>query len=183
MPHAEAPTIASTTIRSGTPADRIDHALSRLEEALIVILLGGAAILNFAQVAGRYTLGVSVSAFEEISVYLVIWMIFVGMGRADSLGQSIALDILYAVVGPTARHRLGQARDLLQVVFALAMTVVTARSAAFSWQIGETSVSKLAAPIWIVMAIMPPAFLLLAFRTALRLAHGSNLPSPTETVE
>ena len=163
--------------------ERVDRVLSGLETALIVVLLALAALLNFAQVGGRYLLGLSVSEFEEISVYLIIWMVFVGMGRADRLGQSIALDILYAAVGERTRLWLGRARDVLQIVFALLMTAVTAESVLFSWTIGETSVSKLAAPIWLVMAIMPPAFLLLAFRTALRLARGSRLPATAGAIE
>jgi TRAP-type C4-dicarboxylate transport system permease small subunit len=175
--------VAGVTAHGSGVVNSVDHALARIEIGLIVALLGGAAILNFGQVLGRYAFAISFSEFEEISIYLAIWMVFVGMGRADRLGQSIALDILYTVVGVTGRRRLGQIRDVLQIVLAVIMTAATAQSVVASWQIGETSVSKLAIPIWIVMGIMPAAFLLLAFRTAIRLSRGSQLPEPAGVVE
>jgi TRAP-type C4-dicarboxylate transport system permease small subunit len=163
--------------------DRIDATLARAETGLIFALLALAAVLNFAQVAGRYMFGLSISAFEEISVYLVIWMIFVGVTRADRLGQNIALDIAYNFVTWPTALRLSRLREVLQLVFALLMTAISAWSVLFSWQIGETSVSRLAAPVWIVMAIMPPAFLIIAVRSAVRLARGPKPNVHAEMVE
>lgn len=154
--------------------DSFDHALGFLESVLIVGLLSVAVILNFAQITARYVFGFSASSLEEISVYLIVWMVFVGVVHADRLSQNISLDIVYNYVTDGAKRTLWRFCDALLAVTAFALAAYGLEAVAFSHMIGETSVSKLSAPIWVIMVVIPVSFALIGLRAAVRAVSGRS---------
>jgi C4-dicarboxylate transporter DctQ subunit len=161
--------------RAARAARLLDRALAGLEFGLIVLLLGFAAILNVSQVAARYFLNLSISSFEEISVYLIIWMVFVGASHAERLGQNISLDLAHEYLPETARRMLWRIADGALAILALVLAYSAFDAVAFSKMLGETSVSRLSAPIWIIMAVMPASFVVIALRAGGRTLSGRDL--------
>jgi TRAP-type C4-dicarboxylate transport system permease small subunit len=162
----------SLWLKAGRTIRSIDRALGLLEVGFIVLLLGGAAVLNFSQVATRYLLQKSASSLEEISVFLVLWMVFLGMAHADRLGQNIALDIVHSYLSPANKKALWRFCDAILAVLALALAYYALDAVMFSYMLGETSVSKLSAPIWQVMAIIPVSFFLVGLHAMGRVITG-----------
>jgi len=152
----------------------VDHVLGIFESTLIVALLGVAVMLNFAQITARYVFGFSASSLEEISVYLVMWMVFVGVVHADRLGQNIALDIVYNYASDTAKKNMWRFCDGLLAITAFALAIYGLESVMFSHMIGETSVSKLSAPIWLIMSVIPVSFALIGLRAVGRVIAGRS---------
>lgn len=162
---------------------RIDLALSWVESALMFLLLGVSAVFNFIQVVGRYLFGASFSSLQEVSVYLIVWMVFVGIVHADRYGRAISLDLLYNYMSPTGQKLLWRICDALLALTALALCYSAYESTVFSRMIGEISVSRLAAPIWLVMIILPISFLALAIRAAIRAFTGRHVLSVFDELE
>ena len=148
--------------------------LARIETAMLALTLALAAALTLLTIIGRNFLGIGFGGLEELSVYLLIWMVFAGMAQADRLGAHIAIDVVPHLLAPGASRMLGRLVDALQGLLALVLAWVTFDATHFSWMLGETSVQTLEAPIWIVMAIMPPAFLVVAVRSLARAVTDST---------
>lgn len=135
-----------------------------------------AVVMSIAKIGGRYGIGRYIaSTLEELSIYALIWMIFLGMVLADREGQHIRVELLTQIASPAWRRRLGRVRDAAQAVIALGLAWLSVASSEFSMSIGERSVSMLAAPIWIVMLIMPVSFLALALVSAERALNPVGL--------
>ena len=147
--------------------------LARIETAMLALTLALAAGLTLLTIAGRNFLGIGFGGLEELSVYLLIWMVFAGMAQADRLGAHIAIDVVPHLLAPGPSRMLARLVDAFQGVLALVLAWVTFDATHFSWMLGETSVQSLEAPIWIVMVVMPPAFLLVAARSLARAVTAS----------
>lgn len=150
---------------------RLDAALASLEGGLVAALIVVAVLLNVTLVAGRLFFSYSANWMEELSVYAIIWMVFLGAVHVDRQGQHINVDILHHMVSAAARERLARIADVLQAVVCLGLAYLTLRTVRFTYQLGEVSLSSLEAPVWILMAVMPPSFLILGARSALRAAR------------
>ncbi len=155
---------------------RIDQAIARTETWLVALLLGASVLLNFALVVSRYGFSYSVNELEEISVYLAIWLVFVGAVACDRNYQHIALDIVSHMLTVRRRILLRRFADGLQSVLCLYLAWLTLKTELFTFQLGEVSLSSLRAPVWFLMAIMPPAFLVLGLRALGRSATGDYPP-------
>ena len=60
---------------------------------MLALTLALAAGLTLLTIVGRNFLGIGFGGLEELSVYLLIWMVFIGMAQADRLGAHIAIDV------------------------------------------------------------------------------------------
>ncbi len=143
----------------------LDHACAEAETWLVALLLGASVLLNFSLVVSRYAFSYSVNQLEEMSVYFAIWLVFVGAVACDRRNQHIALDIVYHLLTPSRRVLLRRIADLLQGCLCLYLAWLTLKTVMFTFRLGEVSLSSLRAPVWLLMSIMPPAFLVLSLRS------------------
>lgn len=161
----------------------LDRGSAAVEDALVGLCLVAGAVLNFLLVVGRYVLNLSLSSFEEISVYFILWMTFVGLTVADRGRRHIRIDILHHVITDSWRLRLERFGDLTKAVVGLVLAWLSLEEILFSFSIGERAVTALETPIWLVMLIMPPAFLLFGVRNLVRaFAPAPGLPEGTNEV-
>jgi len=152
----------------GLVAKRLDRGLAAVEASLVGLCLIGGAALNFAVIAARYLFNLSLSGFEEISVYFLIWMTFVGMVVADRGRQHITIDIVQHIAPEAALPWLERISDFAKALISLTLAWLSYDAARFSFVIDERAVTALETPIWIVMAVMAPAFFLLGLRNLAR---------------
>jgi TRAP-type C4-dicarboxylate transport system permease small subunit len=150
--------------------------LERAERHVTALLLMGAALLSAAQVAERYGVRVPASAFEEVSIYLLIGVVFIGMLRADRTSQHISLDLLYQVLPPRAKRVCARLRDAVLATVAGLMAWLSVKAVLFSYDIGERSISMLSVPIWLASLVMPVGFVVLTVMAARRAIAGRSLP-------
>ena len=147
---------------------KISRLLGRIEVIAIGLALGIASLLNVIQVVARYFFNVSFNTFDEISVYLMISVVFIGMARADSLNQNISVDIVLSILGAGAAKKLRRISDGLLCIIAFSLAYFTFDSVIFSKMIGESSVSSLGMAIWPIMAVIPTSFFVVGIRAGLR---------------
>ncbi|MBL8381708.1 MAG: TRAP transporter small permease [Burkholderiales bacterium] len=163
---------------------RVDRGSAEFESWLVALLLGVSVLLNFALVVSRYVFSHSVNQLEELSVYLAIWLVFVGAVACDRRRQHIALDIVYHLLPPARQEVLRRVADFLQGCLCLYLAWLTLKTVLFTYQLGEVSLSSLRAPVWLLMAVMPPAFALIGLRSLLRgvVAGYADLPAEAESL-
>ena len=154
---------------------RLDRACADAETWLVALLLGASVLLNFSLVVSRYAFSYSLNQLEELSVYFAIWLVFAGAVACDRRNQHIQLDIIYHLLTPSRQLLLRRLADLMQGGLCLYLAWLTLNTVMFTYRLGEVSLSSLRAPVWLLMSIMPPAFLVLALRSLGR-AYAADYP-------
>ncbi|MEM9223097.1 MAG: TRAP transporter small permease [Pseudomonadota bacterium] len=153
-----------------------------IETAFLAVSLGGAAVLAIFLILFRNVVNVSYNAMEEIAVYLVLWMVFVGMAAAERTRSNIAIDILSHALPPRAAAVLQRIADSLTAILAAVLTWASYDAVMFSRMINERAVSTLEIKIWPLMAIMPVAFGLVTLRAGARAAFPQARERALESV-
>ncbi len=151
-------------------AARADAALSFLETAFIGVAIAFASLLLFANVVLRYIFLAPISWAEEISIYLIIWIVFVGGSVLIRTGGHIAVDLLPLALTPRLQRYLQfLVLGLALVFFATffyygGIHTLRVRSA------GQLTPIMLA-PMWLTYLAMPVGSLLMFLRTSQNLWH------------
>lgn len=94
-------------------------ALARLEENLIVALLGAMTLLTFANVIARKVLSSNILWGVELTVFLFAWLVLLGASYAVKTGAHIGVDALVDAVSAPARRILALASAALCLAFTL----------------------------------------------------------------
>jgi TRAP-type transport system small permease protein len=112
---ATASTVAATSwIES---ASRI---LEKILSYFVAFLLAAMSVIVFGNVICRYFLDFALAWYEEISRFLLIWIVFLGSVIALIKGDHLGIDVLTHVFPPRACKSLGILTDIL-VLAALAI--------------------------------------------------------------
>lgn len=127
------------------------------------------------QVVLRYGFNESITWAEELTRYAVVWMAFIGAGMGVRRNAHIRVEVVQAMLGPQAAHRLTQVAAVAGAAFAIALGFYGAKLVGHTFSTGQRS-SALQAPMWIVYSILPLAGATLFFRFVERLAP-STAPS------
>ena len=159
---------------------RIDRLLTGLDIACGT-MLGAAVILNFANIVGRYVFHAPIEWAEEVMLYLMIGLVFVGAAKVAFNGGHIRMDVLLRFAPRGMRLALNILSELLTVGVSLV-------AINFAWptilQLKEFDQRSVAAdiPIFIPQSAIPIGFLLIAGLIVLRLCSGRwSAPQPSST--
>lgn len=135
----------------------------RVEEALAAAIMAVLCLITFANVVTRYLTSISLAFTEEISVFLVVVMTFVGAATAFTRGHHLAI----AFVAERLPLVLRPWQQRLALACSLAMFAVLAWYGAGMWwddlQTGVTS-PGLGVPQWWYTAWLPLLSVLVALR-------------------
>lgn len=137
-----------------TPAPR--DAASRLQ-ALLAVALVAAVLLNVVNVASRYGLGRSIQAADELQIYLLVALAFLGSVVASRRDAHLRMDVLAARLPRAGRRLLAALERLLTLLLCGFLTVVSAQYAWRVFQLGSHS-ENAGIPMWIPHAVLPLAF-------------------------
>lgn len=137
-------------------------------------------LLIAAGVFARRVLGSPLLAVDELSGYLLLTIVFLGLAYTMKTGGHIRSDILLAHVPPGARHGLEVAAILLALVFAAALLAGTWLIVAEYYQRGTLSFKYLQIPLWIPASLLVVGVALLVLQlvaSLLRRLLGDAGPS------
>lgn len=109
------------------PAARTLHKVLQRAEMLLGIVFMGVVVLNFVSAAGRYAGGRPIVGADEVQVFVMVWLIFLGAVLAALRRVHLRMDVLTANLH-SARARV---RNLLEAVLGV---VVCGGMAWISWQ-------------------------------------------------
>lgn len=147
----------------------LDLVLSRVEEAVIGVLLIVASFILFANVVARYGFNNSFTWAEELTRYAIVWMVFVGGSVAARKGAHIGVDVLSRLLGErVARRLLTVGVDLLCVLFSVFLVVFGWELVAQAREFGQMT-PALQMPLWTVQLAIPVGGVLMTLRFSQRI--------------
>ncbi len=148
--------------------DRFIERLTRWIEIALAAALVIAVILNFASVVGRYAFGVAVVGSDELQIFLMVWIAFLGAAVVTWREQHLRMDVLVGFFPNPAQKAVRAAEAI--ALFVLACVVVW-QSAGFVRQIMAVDRRSDAAgmPMAFAHAAVTVGFLLIALIALRRL--------------
>jgi len=148
--------------------DRFIERLTRWIEIALAAALVIAVILNFASVVGRYAFGVAVVGSDELQIFLMVWIAFLGAAVVTWREQHLRMDVLVGFFPNPAQKAVRAAEAI--ALFVLACVVVW-QSAGFVRQIMAVDRRSDAAgmPMAVPHAAVTVGFLLIALIALRRL--------------
>lgn len=134
-----------------------------LEEALMVLLLFGIALVMILQVVTRYVFNYSMSWSDELVRYFLVWSCFLSVSFCVKKRISIKIDSLLHALPEKAKPWLRAVRHLIILIFCIIMipfAVTFIRQAVAS---GATS-AAMEIPMYYIQSAPLAGFVLLAVR-------------------
>ena len=88
---------------------------------LISVLLLIAIALNFANIIGRYIFSAPINLAEEVMLFLLVAVVFLGSSVVSWEGRQIRMDVFLHMLPATTRHWLEVLSDLVTIGVSLAL--------------------------------------------------------------
>jgi TRAP-type C4-dicarboxylate transport system permease small subunit len=129
----------------------IDRALDRLARAIEIVLALAfivAVVLNFSNVVGRYLFGRSLLGSDEIQVFIMVAMTFLGAAVVTRRNEHLRMDVLLQFMPDTVRLGLRATEQILLIVLACFVLSQSYFYASQMLRIGRTS-DMASVPMWI----------------------------------
>jgi TRAP-type C4-dicarboxylate transport system permease small subunit len=154
----------------------MDRWVLRTEKAA-GIFLGAIALITFASVTLRGTLGFAIPDGFDVSRLMLAIAMFWGIASTSYRNEHIQVDILWQMLPPAGRRRLDLAATAITLAFMAMFAIMLAQKVMSTWRSAEATFD-IRLPIWPfhLLAALGIAFatLLLAIRL-IRLARGEEL--------
>jgi TRAP-type C4-dicarboxylate transport system permease small subunit len=165
----------------------IDRAFDRIARAIELVLAVAfilAVVLNFTNVVGRYLFGISFLASDEVQVFVMVGMTFLGAAVVTRRHEHLRMDVLVQFVPNPVRLTLRIAEQILLIVlaaFVLSQSYFYARQ---MWRIGRAS-DMAGVPMWIPHGSVALGFALILLIAAWRLVavitrHADDHSAPAD---
>ncbi|MBI1384349.1 MAG: TRAP transporter small permease subunit [Rhizobiales bacterium] len=158
----------------------IDTTLSYAEIVFIGTAMAFASLLLFVNVILRYAFLAPISWAEELSVYLVIWIVFIGASVVVRMRGHLAIDLVPKMLSPAVRRVLLAWILLINLGFFAIFIYYSALHTLRVFASGQTTPS-MEAPMWLTYLAMPVGTTLMFVRTV-QLLFGVIFDEEVETV-
>lgn len=165
----------------------IDRAFDRIARAIELVLAVAfilAVVLNFTNVVGRYLFGISFLGSDEVQVFVMVGMTFLGAAVVTRRHEHLRMDVLVQFMPNPVRLTLRIAEQILLIVlaaFVLSQSYFYARQ---MWRIGRAS-DMAGVPMWIPHGSVALGFALILLIAAWRLVavitrHADEHSAPAD---
>jgi TRAP-type C4-dicarboxylate transport system permease small subunit len=161
---------SGNTHRFGTQA-MIDKALDRLARVIELVLAFAfiiAVLLNFTNVIGRYVFGFSLLGSDEVQVFIMVAMTFLGAVVVTRRNEHLRMDVLVRLMPDAVRFLLRIAEQVLLLLLAGFMLSQSYFYAGQMLRIGRTS-DMAGVPMWIPHGAVALGFALILLIACWRL--------------
>ena len=128
--------------------DRVFDRIARIIEVTLALAFIFAVLLNFANVLGRYLFGISLLGADEVQIFIMVGMTFLGAAVVTRRNLHLRMDVLVQYLPVPVRLAL---RVVEQVLLAAIACFVLTQSYFYARQIfriGRTS-DMAGVPMWI----------------------------------
>src|SRR5260221_5964405 len=168
--------------RAGASAERrgnrpvIDKAFDRIARAIELALAVAfimAVVLDFTNVVGRYLFRISFLASDEVQVFVMVGMTFLGAAVVTRRHEHLRMDVLVQFMPGRVRLALRITEQILLIVLAGFVLSQSYFYATQMWRIGRTS-DMAGVPMWI-----PHGSVALGFASILVVAAWCLVPAVT----
>jgi len=144
------------------PLKRILQALSRIENAALITLLGLMVLLAGSQIIFRNLLDFSILGIDPFLRMLVLWVALLGAVAASRENRHISIDLFSRLLSPRALALVRMATDAFTVTVCVLIAWHAARFVASERESGDMLTALI--PMWVAQLILPLAFALIALR-------------------
>jgi TRAP-type C4-dicarboxylate transport system permease small subunit len=140
--------------------EKFDRFFVRANQTLIGVMMLVMFILVFINVLGRYGMGKSWAAAEEISTFLMIWVTYLGAGLALREGRHAAIDMFQDKLPVGLRRPLRVLLGVVILAFFGLLAWLGVRMSIFGWSQETiatqmpTGIPYLAIPLGAIMFCM-----------------------------
>lgn len=142
--------------------DKADRFGRLLENGLLSLLLTSMIGLGGTQILLRWSGAGSIVWGDEAIRLMVLWVAMVAGVAAAREDRHIAIDVLSRFLGPRAKLITAVVVDLFTALVCLALAWYGRIMVSFAFEDGDVLLVSL--PAWFFQAIIPAAFLLMAYR-------------------
>ena len=144
---------------------RLDRALFACETTFVAVAIASASILLFVNVVMRYVFLAALSWAEEVTMYLIVWLVFVGGSVTLRMFGHISIDLLPLALSAAGARRLKIFVCAAMLVFFAAFFYYSGLHTLRVMVTGQIT-PVLEAPMWLTYLAMPVGSLLMGIRTA-----------------
>jgi TRAP-type C4-dicarboxylate transport system permease small subunit len=155
----------------------IDKALDRMArviELALALAFIMAVLLNFGNVVGRYLFGVSFLASDEVQVFVMVAMTFLGAVVVTRRNEHLRMDVLVQFMPAWLRFGLRLAEQILLLVLAGFVLSQSYFYASQMFRIGRRS-DMAGVPMWIPHGVLVLGFVLIMLVAAWRLVTVATI--------
>ncbi len=128
--------------------DRVLDRVARVIELALAFAFIFAIALNFTNVIGRYVFGVSLLGADELQVFIMVGMTFLGAVVVTRRNMHLRMDVLVGFMPPPVQMALRIAEQLLLIALASFVLMQSYDYAQRMYQIGRVS-DMSGVPMWI----------------------------------
>ena len=126
--------------------EKFERFFVRANQILISVMMLVMFILVFTNVLGRYGIGKSWAAAEEISTFLMIWVAYLGAGLALREGRHAAIDIFLDKLPADACRFVRAILGIIIIAFFGVLAYLGFQMSVFGWST-ETTATQIPAGI------------------------------------
>ncbi len=168
-------TAGQAMIQFFTILDRLVRVISLAAAVLAAAILLMIFVIVQYEVVMRYVFNAPTSWTNEVSMFAIAWVGFLGAGYILRIGRQLEIDVVTMRISPRARRWLGTATDLLGAVFCAIIAKLSYDFVVISEMIQATSASELDTPLWIPYLALPIGFTILGMELVVRIFVRWNL--------
>ena len=158
-------------------AARGDRLLTWFELTFIGGMLAFCAMLLFANVILRYFFLAPLGWAEEVAIYAMVWIVFIGGSAVMRTGGHIAVDLLPLALSAPQRRYLQAVALTLAFCFFAVFCYYSLQHTLRTRALGQVT-PVLLAPMWLAYLAMPVGSLLMAIRALQLIVQVARTPSP-----
>ena len=152
------------------PAGRLHRLLVQAAGGLAAAAILAMTLLITLDVTGRYLFGRPTLIAVEMSGYLLVAMVFLGLAYTDHRGRHIQIAILTSRLPPRGQAVLGMVNTAIASAFCLWLAWLTLQPVLLDRAFGTVSLTGTRTPIWIPSAAIPLGLALVGLHLLARLA-------------
>ena len=166
--------------------DRIFDRAARVIELVLALAFIGAVLLNFANVVGRYLFSISLLGADEVQIYIMVAMAFLGAAVVTWRNMHLRMDVLVQFFPAPVQIALRAAELLLMGALAAFTVIQSYDYADRMFGMGRTS-DMAGIPMWIPHGTVAIGFALIFIIAVWLLVRGRwrfpPEPKPSEGAE
>ena len=148
------------------PWERVDEAIDRIEQTLLVTFLGFMILLAFLQIVLRNFFSTGLDWGDSLLRNLVLWIGFIGATLATREGKHINIDVISRWLPSLGKNVVTLITHLFSFSICCLLTYAALKFIKNEVQMGNRTFLNI--PAWIPELILPMTFGLMTFRFGLR---------------
>jgi TRAP-type C4-dicarboxylate transport system permease small subunit len=146
--------------------ERVDEAIERVEQTLIVTFLGFMILLAFLQIVLRNFFSTGLDWGDQLLRNLVLWIGFIGATLATREGKHINIDVVSRWLPSLGKNVVTLITHLFSFFVCCGLTYAALKFIKNEVQMENTTFLNI--PAWVPEMILPITFGLMTFRFGLR---------------